>query len=150
MFEGLANSKEDWIARVNAADGLEMLFARDWRVLVASPRVWIESGQQAADHLGKSLWDYPFLRPGRSGLESLALFDGQTRCLKLSIDLHFNGRGRMREFDFWPIMLNDGTILVHLVGVARQGAPLANPAKSGFRILDLRAIPFSPPRNEAV
>lgn len=150
MFEGHASSRDDWIARVRAAIGIEMLFAKEWRLLAASQRVWDESGQNPENHLGKSLWDYPFLRPGRSGLEGLGFFDGRTTNLKLSMELNFNGRARMRDLDFWPVMMDDGTILVHLTGVSRCAASLSNPESPAFRILDLCATPAASRETEAI
>jgi hypothetical protein len=150
MFDGFANTQDDWIARVNATIGIEMLFASDWRLLAASQRVWDESGQRPEDHVGKSLWDYPFLRPGRAGLDGLGLFDGRTLSLKLSIELNFNGRARTRDLDFCPVMIDDGTILVHLTGVSRAGTAHANPDKPAFRILDIRTTPAAARETEAM
>lgn len=150
MFERFANHQTDWMARVNAACGIEMLYGQGWRLLAASPSVWAENGDRPEDHLGNTLWDYPFLRPSKAALEGMGLFEGNVRCLKLSLEIYFGERSLIRDLEFWPVILEDSALLVHLTGVNRDVEPGLKRSKRGFRLLDARAIPVAMSHDEAM
>lgn len=132
-------SRSYWEARVNAAQGLETLFDRNWVLIAASQIFWTERFLTPLDHLGQSLWDLPLLRPALPALDSFGIFEGHVRGLKVSVDMANAGSARRRDLDVWPVAVENGGVLVHVAVFVRDLEPSSLKPNS-FRLRDLKVL----------
>jgi hypothetical protein len=104
--------------------------------------VWQDQHLSPVDHIGKSLWDYPFLRSARPALEGLGLFECRIRGLKLSIEMAYAGLASRRDMDLWPVIAEDNAVLVHVMAYSQPAAAQAMANRNRFKLLGFRILPF--------
>jgi hypothetical protein len=119
-----------------------MLFETGWRLIAASENIWADQNISAAEHLGKSLWDYPFIRPALPALDSFGLFECRARGLKLSIEMTYAGTASRRDMNLWPVMIEDSTVLVHVMAYTQVAVQKPGRNDDQFKLLGLEVLSF--------